>query len=841
MRHVETAVSVLAVLWTMGLHGFPGFAAEITLAREGEPAVAIVVPAEKNDAYQRAAGDLQKYIRAISGAEVPVVADDEEVGGPALFVGPVRQAREADLPPEEEGIEAFAVRVRDGNVFFAGRETYAVEFAVYSFLEDRLGIRWFWPGPWGEHIPPQKRPTLTVEATDEVRAPDWSPRIWSGNHFYPEWQEWNRHSKLSLTGALPWRQFQNNIYRVFPPEKYAEEHPEYYPLINGERWIPSAASGRYWRPCESNPEVRRLILEYARESFDRNPWQHGFSVGMDDISHLCQCDNCRALDPSPEAYKQRQYSDRHYWLVNELARELRQTHPDKYIGTLIYNIARTPPTKIDTLEPNVFGFITQCEAEWWREGLKEEDFAITQEWRRRCEHLCRYTYWGLGWITPRYFPHSMAEALKFDRELDFHGIYVEVYTCWPNTAPMIWAGSKLFWDTSLDIDELLGEFCTKMYGEAAPQMARYYAALEAAWQAGHPERRSWGHNNLPVQSAAMDIERLGECERLLAEAKAAAKTEAVRERIGIVEAGLRFGGYAIRARESSDRLMAMPVTDAGTARAALQAALEFDAATAERETEWAEIMARDDLAGQNFTALSKLRSTTIPKIGQVEGGGAAALLKALAWYDEHDRDGMAAIIREHGGRSAGVVQRVLRAYQFVAEHQPANLLANPGFESVGENTQPAERDWSTEGAPPGWSTWHQAHRDTEFTVHSTEAHGGRLAARIREASSACFLQSVPVKPGERYLCRLWARREPVEATGAVRLMIRWQDAGGAWLEDRTSEASCSLPPGQEGWQPLAVCVEASAEAGRLVLMCSAAYQNEEAAWFDDAAVVRVEW
>ncbi len=25
--------------------------------------------------------------------------------------------------------------------------------AVYTLLEDHLGVRWFWPGEFGEHVP----------------------------------------------------------------------------------------------------------------------------------------------------------------------------------------------------------------------------------------------------------------------------------------------------------------------------------------------------------------------------------------------------------------------------------------------------------------------------------------------------------------------------------------------------------------------------------------------------------------------------------------------------------------------------------------------------------------
>ncbi len=811
----------------------------LTLAAGGKPATTIVVPAEADEHVQAAASELQQYVVKLVGVELPIVADDAELNTPAIFVGPCRQVQGGDLPPADANIESYAIRVRDGSLVLVGRQWYGTEFAVYSFLEDDLGIRWFVPGPLGEHIPEREQGELTVEVSSRVVEPDFSPRIWSGNHFFPEWGRWNRHNKVSITNELPWRQFQNNTYRVFPADKYADEHPEYYPLIGGKRWIPADDSYRYWRPCESNPEVINATVEYARRWLDAHPTANGFSVGMDDISHLCHCDRCIAHDPDPEAHKRREYSDRHYWFVNTLARELAKTHPDKYIGTLIYSIARKPPSTIDTLEPNVFGFITQCEAEWWREGLREEDMALTKEWRRRCRHLCRYTYWGLGWVTPRYFPHYMAEALKFDHDLGFHGIYVEVYTNWPNTGPMIWAAGKLFWDASLDIDELLTEFTDNMFLEAAREMAAYYDYLEETWKGGHPGRATWGHRRLSTQVCSMTVEQLDECERLLAVALAGATTPVVKERIEIVQRGLRYGSFLIRARARSQALIAATVADEASARETVTTIAEIQKLVGDRARYWDELLAGNDLAAQNFQALNNFYFKGHIPAEQVEGGLATGLCKLLGWYEQNAPDRLAEVTEALRREADDQVTAMLDAWSYIARESPDNLLANPGFEQTGDDRRQPEMDWTTDGAPPGWSTWHRPGRETRFEP-VRDAREAKLAASIADASSACYLQNVEVTPGERYLCQLWARREPADDRSEVRLAIRWRTPKGSWYPDSSNDRSVQLQPGLPGWQPLYVLVTAPEEGGRLVFMCSVTGQDEQtAAFFDDCALYRI--
>jgi len=218
--------------------------------------------------------------------------------------------------------------VRGQTVLFEGRWPTPTCFAVYSFIEDDLGVRWFAPGDLWEYVPRGKRGELVVSVEERVKVPDTSPRIWSGHAWFPDWQAWDMRNKTVLSEVVPRREFQNNLYRVFPPSKYAKTHPEYYPLINGKRWIPSKGEN-HWRPCESNPDVLRLTVEYARKWFDTHPNIDSFSLGMDDISHLCGCANCRAMDPHPDSYEKHEFSDRHYKFVNAVAREIAKTHPDR--------------------------------------------------------------------------------------------------------------------------------------------------------------------------------------------------------------------------------------------------------------------------------------------------------------------------------------------------------------------------------------------------------------------------------------------------------------------------------------------------------------------------------
>ncbi len=375
----------------------------IKLAAEGRPLATIVLPVQAPDRLREAATTLQRVVQIRCGVTLPLRDDGTAVDGIGLYLGETAASRPDDPPPAGAHPESFAVRVRDGSVFFAGRYPTPTAFAVYTWLEDELGVRWFAPGELFESIPTGPAGELTVPTEPRVVLPPTTPRLWSGHDWLPSWRLWNQRNKTAAGEVMSRRQFQNNLYRVFPPDQYATTHPEYYPLINGQRRIPEPGE-RYWRPCESNPEVLRLTVEDARQFFDTHPTIDSYSLGMDDIAFMCGCDGCRAMDPHPDSYERRKFSDRHYKFVNAVARELAKTHPDKYIGTLIYAIARELPETVDKLEPNVFGFITENSSRWWVPGRKEQDQALTAAWRKRVSHLSRYDYLGLGSFTPRYYP-----------------------------------------------------------------------------------------------------------------------------------------------------------------------------------------------------------------------------------------------------------------------------------------------------------------------------------------------------------------------------------------------------------------------------------------------------
>ncbi len=787
----------------------------IKLAAEGRPLATIVLPVQAPDRLREAATTLQRVVQIRCGVTLPLRDDGTAVDGIGLYLGETAASRPDDPPPAGAHPESFAVRVRDGSVFFAGRYPTPTAFAVYTWLEDELGVRWFAPGELFESIPTGPAGELTVPTEPRVVLPPTTPRLWSGHDWLPSWRLWNQRNKTAAGEVMSRRQFQNNLYRVFPPDQYATTHPEYYPLINGQRRIPEPGE-RYWRPCESNPEVLRLTVEDARQFFDTHPTIDSYSLGMDDIAFMCGCDGCRAMDPHPDSYERRKFSDRHYKFVNAVARELAKTHPDKYIGTLIYAIARELPETVDKLEPNVFGFITENSSRWWVPGRKEQDQALTAAWRKRVSHLSRYDYLGLGSFTPRYYPHALDEQIKYDKSLGLEGMYVEVYTWLPVNAPMIWALAKLQWQPEADVDALLREYFERLYGPAAADVAAAYDILERSYATDRPNHQAWEHRRILAQAAALEVRDLDAAEARLAAAVGKADNDAIRQRLDILIAGLRFGGYAIRTYAASASLAQRSIDDSATARQVIDDLAALASLSEERVAFWAACHDRDDLVGETIRGLGDFKQyLPLGQVNELESGALTASLRVLSWAAEHDpvllqraRDRLAA-------RPDSPFAAAAEAFWMVRDRQLPNQASNAGFDT-----------------DQGWGTWSRS-PDTKLALLPDGGRQGGCAL-IQAADSAVFMQNVPCAPGERWLALGWSNGVKGH------LAVRFQKPDGGWLEQREFEPKLSAAAGATDWQPLAAVVTVPEGAGRLVLMLGASAQgDDEAVRFDDAGLYRL--
>jgi len=150
---------------------------------------------------------------------------------------------------------------------------------------------------------------------------------------------------------------------------------------------------------------------------------------------------------------------------------------------------------------------------------------------------------------------------------------------------------------------------------------------------------------------------------------------------------------------------------------------------------------------------------------------------------------------------------VYRLRQEARELAKANLLPNPGFETV-----------DGAGQPTGWSTLGHPH----LAESVSEAHTGKVAVRADQTDGLFAL--VPIEPGQPYSLGYWSRADRLNQL--ARLQINWLDS-----QMHTVDVSIQvLPTGlQWAWHEYPVMAPANSTLAQVYV---SVHENSEV-WFDD--------
>jgi len=799
---------------------------ELLLVKDGKRNATIVIAENAPAVIKTAAVDLRRYIKEMSGVELLIQSDKKPLGGPGIFIGPTIKSTPQDLPPQEANPETYVINPRDGNLFLNGRYPTPATFAVYSFLQDNLGVRWFAPGDEWTYVPKPSTPgTLKVEVDKVVSTPTTTPRPWSGHAYTNEWKDWNRRNKLGVSERLVRRNFQNNIYRIFPQSRYGKTHPEYYPLVNGKRWIPPTDGYVYWWPCVGNPAVQKVVLDYIDNFFEKNPHHDSFALGLDDILYMCECPLCRALDAEPEDHARKEYSDRFYNFINLIARETKKKHPDKYIGMLIYSNVKSLPKKVAKLEDNIFGYMTETSALWYDPAIRKRENDLTLEWAKRVKHLSRYDYFGFNSFAPRIYPRLMYQQLQFDKSLGFEGAYVEINTFLPQTAPMMWAFAQLQWNHKQALDTLLNDFYTKMYGNGAKSMQQYFDVMEASWNEMRPGHEGWELRNIVKQTLSVSPEAVRQGQVLLDRAWSEATLPEEKARIDVTRGALQYASYAVFGYDVASRISAAKIQSADDAKQTLELARQLGNIIAEREPFWVAARSRNDLLGKNLTGFYE-------KINRNGGRGlqtdaspldlkaSTGLITLIDWYRQNQPE-------ELGEATAQLMQALgetslrdaLSGWIWVQQHNPPSLLKNSDFtqQPIGQTT-PVEDDWTTLANLASWQVWSRydnpqmkrvAGKNQKYALEMTTAKA------VQGINTSTLIQNVPITPGKKYFGIVWVKGENAAGVSAT---LRFRNQGG-WASGQSSRSASPASLSMQ-WQPVLVTAEAPADSDAVAFQFS---------------------
>ena len=499
------------------------FGAGLTLAADGKTAYTIVVDPDATLAEEHAAAELAAFLEQVTGAQFPIRHSVATRSTPMIVVGPGRIAQRALPTLDIDGLkpDGIVIQTCGRHLVLAGPRPRGTLYAVYTFLEDVVGCRWWSskvssipqqatltiPPQHVRYVPPlEYRETFWLDAFDG----DWAARNKS-NGSRPVLDE-KRGGKITY-GSY----FVHTFERILPTEKYFAEHPEWYSERNGER-----IDGRN-QLCVTNEEVKQRITDHVLEYLRAHPTVNIVSVSQNDWDNHCLCESCKKLEDeegSPAGPL--------LHLVNHVAAAVAKEFPDVAIDTLAYQYTRKPPLHVRPL-PNVIVRLCSIECDFARPLTAETNQTFADDirgWSKICDRLYIWDYTTnfSHYIQPHPNLRALGPNIRFFVEHGVKGIFEQgAYTSLGAEFAELkaWVLAHLLWNPDLDDAALVEEFVRGYYGPAAPHISEYIKLIYDEAEATDTYLGCFSSMHAPFLNLTM----LGRAHELLNRAEAAVASD----------------------------------------------------------------------------------------------------------------------------------------------------------------------------------------------------------------------------------------------------------------------------------------------------------------------------
>jgi hypothetical protein len=430
---------------------------DLTLIQNGSSDFEIVIPHNADSLEGISSNELQKYLQKISGVSLAITDEVKISSDKRIFIGNTIKGELLNA-----GVDEIIIKVRDGDLFILGGDPRSTLYAVYSFLENYLGCRFYAPDV--EIIPETDHVTIPMD-TDYQYTPPVSTRTVHSRLYYEnkEFADKRKVTHEAFPGYVPGYGV-HTFDRFVPSSKYYQTHPEYYALIDGRR-IPTQL-------CLTNVDMLDIVKDAVAKLLDQYPDSKVISVSTNDNTQYCQCESCMAINDREESAAGSVID-----FVNKIAVEF----PDRTISTLAYQYTRKAPKYI---KPGKNVLITLCSIECDRSAPIEEkcqDFAADLlAWGILTENIriWDYTTQFTNFLAP--FPniHTLQPNIRFFRNNNARWIF-EQHSHHPSELFEFrsYLTAQLLWDPDLNQDSIVTDFLNGYYEGAAPFIQQYITTI----------------------------------------------------------------------------------------------------------------------------------------------------------------------------------------------------------------------------------------------------------------------------------------------------------------------------------------------------------------------------
>ncbi len=577
-------------------------AADLVLIEPGKAPPPIVVYQGAPPRTHDAAVTLADYLEKITGTRPQVIkGEPKPLPAHAIWIG--YQPALKQLFPKTDFTftqpEETLITANENHLVIAGRDRwdlahmeakgrlsmktnmqqeYGTANAVYTFIQDKLNVRWLWPGE--EDIIKQSQLAFApfeLRYHPEIRSRSGMlVKISLGDNKEGPDELWGRFQRVQLDsmeisgghGFGDWW------------EKYHETHPDYFAAAPDGSRPPVAFNPRNTKLCASNPAVWDQWLKNVEQEIAENPTKNVFNVSPNDgyTSGHCTCAKCLAWDnpkgekmtwtfPKGVKFEGVAQSDRDVRFANTLARLLKQRFPDRKLFVLLnaYGLSRNPPIGVVPDENVIISSVANFHMR--SPESRKEPMEQHAAWAKKAKQLI----WrpnlgsqaGLSWGMPDVAMTQAGEDFRFVADHHCVGLFFDLFWFhWANQGPHYYALAHLAWNPYTDVSALMDDYYQRAFGPAASDVKAYWELLERT-------RMEFVAEN-PSRQRAFDLpkkytpELLAKAQSQLDSAakKLATADEKYRRRLHFIQCGLDFTKLVVDTRAWMQKFEASKSKDA---------------------------------------------------------------------------------------------------------------------------------------------------------------------------------------------------------------------------------------------------------------------------------------
>jgi len=519
MKNLFVKVLVALLSFAPSLHVFGQY-----LVNNGKTDFKIVLSNAPKPVEQTAAKELKAHLDEITGINWVVAAEkDVPKNAPQILVGNSARARKffPEVFKKQIPYDGIEIHLKKNKLLLTGHEQRGALYAVNTFLEEVLGVRW-WTST-EQFVPTHKTfelkpinlsyaPKLFYREAfyKDAFAPVFAPRMKCNGHFAKIEPEYGNHHHITF--------WCHSFYHLIPPDKYFNAHPEWFSEIDGVR------KHEYTQLCLTNDEMRKELTKNAIEELRKNPNSKIISISQNDWRGFCTCEKCKKVDEEEGSQ-----SGTLIRFVNAVAEEIEKEFPDVYVETLAYQYTRKPPKFVKPRQ-NVIVRLCTIECSFVQPLTGEQNKTFYDDitgWSSIARQLYIWDYVTnfSSYILPQPNLRVLAPNIRFFVDNKAIGLFEQgdSYCAVGDFVRMRnWVISKLMWDQSLDENELKLEFLEGYYGKGAtPFLLKYFDTLINQAESTGKHIGCYSANT----SAWLDYETLCKATALFDEAIAAAGKE----------------------------------------------------------------------------------------------------------------------------------------------------------------------------------------------------------------------------------------------------------------------------------------------------------------------------